>query len=104
MVLGAYVSMQQPCLLTQISGNGDLDRNVCVIPSIEVLPKTKSAAKARGIIPGKRAVYQKACEEGWAPAPTNDVQRAIWEKVKAEQSEKPSNPIRILPGQKPSGK
>ena len=100
MVLGAYVSMQQPCLLTQISGNGDLDKNVCVIPSIEVLPKTKNAAKARGIIPGKLAVYQKACEEGWAPAPTNDVQKAIWEKV----HELPTEPIKIKPEEKKTEK
>ena len=100
MVLGAYVSMQQPCLLTQISGNGDLDKNVCVIPSIEVLPKTKNAAKARGIIPGKRAVYQKACEEGWAPAPTNDVQKAIWDKV----HELPTEPIKIKPEEKKTEK
>ena len=25
--------------------------------------------------------YKKACREGWAPPPTNDVQKAIWEKV-----------------------
>ena len=27
--------------------------------------------------------HKKACQEGWAPAPTNDVQKAIWEKVHA---------------------
>ena len=100
MVLGAYASMQQPCLLTQISGNADLDRNICVIPSIEVLPKTKNAAKARGIVPGKRAVYRKACEEGWAPAPTNDVQKAIWDKV----HEMPTEPIKIKPETKKQDK
>lgn len=93
MVLGAYVSAQQPCLMASIAGNADLDRNVCVIPSIEVLPKVKSAAGRRGIVPGRRAVYLKACEEGWAPAPTNDVQRAIWEKVHSM----PTEPIKIKP-------
>ena len=29
------------------------------------------------------ATYKRACREGWAPTPTNDVQRAIWEKVHA---------------------
>lgn len=91
MTLGAYVSMQQPCLLTQIGSNEDLDKNVCVIPSIEVLPKTKASAKARGIVPGRRAVYRKACQEGWAPAPTNDVQKAIWN----EYHELPTKPIAI---------
>ena len=44
---------------------------------------------------GVRAVvrlpYESACEEGWAPKPTNAVQRAIWEKVHAP----PSKPMKI---------
>lgn len=35
--------------------------------------------------------YELACEQGWAPAPTNDVQKAIWDKVHAA----PKNPIKI---------
>ena len=56
-----------------------------------------------GFAPYRRTTYKRACKEGWAPAPTNDFQRAVWEKIKAEQGEKPTNPIRILPGQKPQG-
>ncbi len=97
MVLGAYASQEQPCLLTLISGNSDLDRNVCLIPSIEVLPKTKSGAKQRGIVPGRTAVYRRACMEGWAPMPTNALQRAIWEQVKADKERGPTNPITIPP-------
>lgn len=37
--------------------------------------------------------YGRACKEGWAPAPTNDIQRAIWDKV----HEMPSAPIKIKP-------
>ena len=29
----------------------------------------------------RRIPYRQACQEGWAPAPTNAVQRAIWNKV-----------------------
>lgn len=36
-----------------------------------------------GVVPFKQVTYKKACIEGWAPAPTNDIQRAIMEKVKA---------------------
>lgn len=57
-----------------------------------------------GVKPYKLNTYQKACEEGWAPAPANKYQQAIWDRIKTEQNEKPSNPIRIRPGQKPSGK
>ena len=34
-----------------------------------------------GVAPAKLVPYQIACREGWAPPPTNDVQKAVWEKV-----------------------
>ena len=39
----------------------------------------------------KVGTYRTACMQGWAPAPTNDVQKAIWEKVHAL----PKNPMKI---------
>ena len=44
-----------------------------------------------GMRPRQFATYKKACEEGWAPAPTNDIRKAIWEKV----HEIPTKPIKI---------
>lgn len=44
-----------------------------------------------GLVSEKVVTYKKACEEGWAPAPTNDVQRKIWDKVHAI----PQKPIKI---------
>jgi len=44
-----------------------------------------------GITPWQQATYLKACEEGWAPAPTNDVQKAIWDQTHAI----PKNPMKI---------
>lgn len=49
------------------------------------------AARARGVGLIALATYRRACEEGWAPAPTNDVQRAIWNQVHAI----PDKPITI---------
>lgn len=46
-----------------------------------------------GLTPTKVASYKRACQEGWAPQPTNDIQRAIWNEVMSI----PSNPIRIEP-------
>ncbi len=37
--------------------------------------------KAIGITRKVSKTYLDACEEGWAPAPTNDIQRAIWNEV-----------------------
>ena len=44
-----------------------------------------------------RATHRRACHLGWVPPPTNDVQRAIWEKIKADKERGPTNPITIPP-------
>ena len=49
---------------------------------------TDSGCNLRTMVP-----YRTAVIEGWAPAPTNDVQKAIWDKV----HEMPSAPIKIKP-------
>jgi len=41
--------------------------------------------------------YKKAVAEGWAPAPTNDVQKAIWDRMKAEKERGPANAVKITP-------
>lgn len=50
-----------------------------------------------GFEPAVVATYQTACREGWAPAPTNGWQRAIWERALSEKERGPTNPILILP-------
>ena len=57
----------------------------------DVFPRMLHYIGALGIRPVVQATYKKACQEGWAPAPTNDVQKAIWEKVHAI----PDKPITI---------
>ncbi len=49
------------------------------------------AAKARGLKFVTLATYRTACQQGWAPAPTNEFQKAIWEQVHAI----PDKPIKI---------
>ena len=60
------------------------------IPHDKVISAQKFL-KSRGYAPLIRIPYAKACREGWAPAPTNDVQKAIWDKVHAT----PKNPMKI---------
>ena len=38
-------------------------------------------AGALGVRPVQRVSYAAACQEGWAPPPTNEYQRAIWNDV-----------------------
>ena len=44
-----------------------------------------------GVTPARKGTYESAFQQGWAPAPTNDVQKAIWEKVHAV----PATPMKI---------
>ena len=44
-----------------------------------------------GMKPWYERKYDKACQEGWAPQPTNKWQKAIWDKVHAI----PQKPIKI---------
>lgn len=82
---------------SQFSGNilsatslRDLDSMQPFLP-VDVFDKIDASAKKRGLRPEILANYQEACEQGWAPAPTNDAQKAIWKKV----HQIPDRPITI---------
>ena len=60
---------------------------------IDVIQRMQMYLEKLGVTPSKQATYRTACKQGWAPAPTNDVQKAIWDKV----HEMPSEPIKIKP-------
>ena len=47
--------------------------------------------EAMGITRWKKSNYREACQEGWAPNPTNAVQKAIWDEIHAL----PEKPIKI---------
>lgn len=51
-------------------------------PAPDTLNRMMDAAAARGAGLLSFASYRTACEEGWAAAPTNDVQKAIWDEVR----------------------
>lgn len=102
--MGGGNSMFPHCIMKPIFTLAELDANPALMACPENYGKVGDSAQALGIEPTVRTTYLNACQEGWAPAPTNEYQSAIWERVKAEQSEKPSNPIRIVPGQKPQGR
>lgn len=65
--------------------------------AVDTQDSIKKYLGAVGITPLRRTIYRRACEEGWAPAPTNEFQKAIWDKVHAL----PANPIKIKPETKP---
>ena len=80
--------------LAQIFGSGNSGMSMSAITSLGDIDTLKhpgfpaSAMKMcqpqmrkLGFEPRVTATYRVACRQGWAPAPTNDVQRAIWNKV-----------------------
>ena len=83
-VAGGYVS-DYPCVLKAVSKTSDLDA-VAQMTCPPVNGKVAASAKVFGLAQVQTAPYGVAVAQGWAPAPTNDAQRAIWNRVKAGKS------------------
>lgn len=75
--LGASNSMSQPCVMSQVNSLTDLDNKCIMMPCPEPFNFMISASSKLGIGRIYRTTYKRACIEGWAPAPTNDIQRAL---------------------------
>ena len=58
---------------------------------IDIQESIKKYLGAAGVTPLKRTIYQRACQEGWAPPPTNEYQKAIWDEVR----KLPTKPLQI---------
>lgn len=93
---GAYMARGEP-LMRDITRPQDLDTVAIEQFGVETVTRVRESAPLYGLTPWRQATYKVACEEGWAPAPTNDYQKAIWEQSKAEKERGPSNPIQIKP-------
>ena len=95
--LGAGESMMKPCIMQYEPTLEALDANRLMVPSPDPMMRMVNGALARGVETIREDTYRRACQEGWAPSPTNDVQRAIWEQTRAEKERGPANPITISP-------
>jgi hypothetical protein len=60
---------------------------------VDVAKRFSSYVRGYGITPAEEVSYLQAVKEGWAKAPTNDVQKAIWDKV----HKMPTEPLKIKP-------
>ncbi len=81
MCCGAANSNMSPCVMRTICSLGDLDSQTVRIPCPEPMMKVLNAGQNLGLKRPEQKTYKQACEEGWAPDPTNDVQKAIRESV-----------------------
>lgn len=88
---GAGLSFNRPCAMEPAITLADIDAIKFPVISPEAMSKMSEIGKMRKIDRRIRTTYRIACRDGWAPAPTNDVQKKIWEEVR----KLPSDPIKI---------
>ena len=87
-VAGSYTTETPHCVLAPVASLRDLDALDGNTFSPEPLTRMEKCLRRLGIKPYYRCSYKAAVKQGWGPAPTNDVQQAIWDAVKAKQSNK----------------
>ena len=91
--LGVGYTAHDVSVLKPFSTLEELDSN----PEMKPAPDGSNAmlrnASGYGITPLTIASYRTACRNGWAPTPTNDIQKAIWNEI----HKMPTAPIKIKP-------
>lgn len=90
-LLGAANSNEPRCILRPVTKNADLDAMVSDVFCPEPLDKIVGHLKAIGVDASGRKTYRQACKEGWAPAPKDKYQQAIWD----EFHQLPTKPVKI---------
>lgn len=88
---GAANAGRSGAVMGPVSGLEDLDMLPGDLLPRETLTKFEEQLKRFGIKQIVQANYRKACEEGWAPAPSDEFQKAIWNEVHSL----PDKPIKI---------
>lgn len=91
LVLGCAMSQSKSSPMQTVATLKDFDRVISTDISFDSLGGILTNMENLGITQSRKTSYRKACMEGWAPAPTNDYQKVIWEEIHA----KPTNPIKI---------
>lgn len=89
--LGVGYASIKPSVMTPFNDLKTLDAIPTTKPSPDVVNLLIDTGALYGIKTLTIASYRDACRKGWAPSPTNDVQRAIWDEVRAL----PSKPLTI---------
>ena len=90
-VLGAWSSPMMISVLQPARQLSDIDRFGTTSVGPEAILAMNNYAEKIGFQKERRVTYRAACLQGWAPAPTNEYQKAVWDKVRAT----PKNPMKI---------
>lgn len=99
-VLGGGNTFTAQCVMKPVASLADLDAIPATMACPEAYMRIADGAAKFGLKAERRCTYRQACKEGWAPAPTNDIQRKVWERVQTEksfeaQTKDPTKPIKI---------
>ncbi len=87
-------------LMGKIDKVSDLDKFTNYQPPMDVVGRSRKFLPEIGVDTRGMVVYGQAVKEGWAPAPTNDVQKAIWDRIHSEKERGPVNGLKIVPPNK----
>jgi len=84
-LVGVANSVSATTMMSPVEKPLELDAITAQMLNAENLIKVQQNAVKKGVTPSRMSTYKKACEEGWAPMPTNSIQKAVWEEVKAKK-------------------
>ena len=95
-MLGGGNNQMPACVMKPCADVKDIDALKMDQPCPDPFREMSLSAAKLGIAQAKLTTYRKACVEGWAPPPTNEYQKAIWDEVHAM----PTEPLKIKPEMK----
>ena len=88
---GAMNSNYPEALTGGVAETKQLDKFADHKLPVDVIARFAPYMAPFGVTPAQITTYRSACKQGWAPAPTNDYQKAIWTEIHTP----PSDPIKI---------
>lgn len=68
------------CVMKPVTSLKELDNLGAEAPSSGPLIMVSRRLKDIGVVPYERTSYSRALREGWAPMPTNELQKAVYER------------------------
>ena len=98
MLCGASNSNYPRAVTAGVSATEQLDSMTEFRLQVDIFRRMVPYMVPFGVTPAEETTYLKACQEGWAAQPTNEYQKAIWDKV----HEIPTEPITIKPESHPA--
>lgn len=91
--VGGGLLSTMPSVMRPVFTPKDLDGIECRMANPMETGMINTCAGAMGLARIQRTTYRNACRQGWAPAPTNEYQKAVWDQV----HQLPTEPMKIKP-------